>query len=168
MSGAPSFDVQSAHRFFAADCFNRAWDLIDKPDRTADDDRQMIALSQASVFHWRQRGDVTDRNLSVGYWQISRVYALLGQAAEARRNAEISLDYARDLQPFILGYALEGVARAALLAGARDEAAGFIETARERAAAVTDAENQALLIADLDALSAQLAQSANPADSART
>jgi hypothetical protein len=157
MPKPPDFDLKSAHRFFAADCFNRAWDLIEKPDRTPDDDRQMVALSQASIFHWRCRPDVTDRNLSVGHWQVSRVYALLGQAVEARRNAEISLGYAKALKPFVLGYAYEALARAALLAGDRAEARTFLDTAQALADEVGDAEDRALLQADLTALSAAAA-----------
>jgi hypothetical protein len=45
MSNNPSFDISAAHKYFAAHCFNAAWDLIDKPGRTAEDDRMMVALS---------------------------------------------------------------------------------------------------------------------------
>lgn len=73
-----SFDVPAAHRFFAADCFNRAWELIDKPDRTSDDDLRMISLAQASLWHWTERPDCTPRNLSIGYWQLSHIYSAVG------------------------------------------------------------------------------------------
>ncbi len=53
----PSFDIQAAHKYFAAHCFNSAWDLIEKKDRTSEDDRLMVALNQASIFHWLQRPD---------------------------------------------------------------------------------------------------------------
>ena len=33
MSEQPGFDLQAAHRYFSAACFNQAWDLIDKADR---------------------------------------------------------------------------------------------------------------------------------------
>ena len=61
----PDFDVQTAHKYFSAHCFNSAWDLIEKSDRTADDDDRMIRLAQASVWHWTQREDCAKRNLSV-------------------------------------------------------------------------------------------------------
>lgn len=38
MSNEASFDAAAAHRYFAAECFNQAWDLISKPDRTPDED----------------------------------------------------------------------------------------------------------------------------------
>ena len=51
MAKAPEFDLEAAHRYFAAHCFNTAWDLIEKKNRTPEDDRMMVALNQASLFH---------------------------------------------------------------------------------------------------------------------
>lgn len=67
------FDAAAAHKYFAAHCFNQAWELIEKQARTAQDERLMVALNQASIYHWLQRDDCDDRRLSVGYWQASRI-----------------------------------------------------------------------------------------------
>jgi hypothetical protein len=80
MVGKAIIDVAAAHKHFSAACFNQAWDLIDKLDCTEADDCLMVALNQASIFHWMNRPDCTDMNLSVGYWQASRIQALLGNA----------------------------------------------------------------------------------------
>ena len=45
MSDKSAFDPAPAHRFFAAECFNRAWDLIDKAERTAAYDLLRASLS---------------------------------------------------------------------------------------------------------------------------
>lgn len=42
MTQEPDFDVAAAHKYFAATCFNRAWDLIEKENRTAAEDRMMV------------------------------------------------------------------------------------------------------------------------------
>ncbi|MCB1076937.1 MAG: hypothetical protein KDM64_03820, partial [Verrucomicrobiae bacterium] len=55
MDSSPPFDPAPAHRFFSAECFNRAWDLIDKADRSAEEDDEMRALCHASLWHWTQR-----------------------------------------------------------------------------------------------------------------
>ena len=34
MTSAPSFDVEAAHRYYSVHCFNAAWDLLDKEERT--------------------------------------------------------------------------------------------------------------------------------------
>ena len=149
MAQKPDFDLAAAHRYFAAECFNRAWDLIDKPDRTPEEDQAMIHLNQASLYHWSQREDCTDKNLSVGYWQASRIYVLLGQADNARRCAELSLRYSQNEGPFYLGYANEALARASSLAGEPEKAAKFLQEAHRYLAQVTDPEDRELLANDL-------------------
>ena len=86
MADQPEFDVAAAHRYFATQCYNDAFDLIDKRDRSADDDARMLHLSMSSLWHWTQRADCTSTNLSIGYWQVARIYALLGQPDNARRD----------------------------------------------------------------------------------
>ena len=152
MAKGPDFDLEAAHKYFAADCFNRAWDLIEKPDRTPDDDRAMVSLNQASLFHWSQRPDNDDKRRSVGYWQASRIQALLGNAAEARRYADVCLSYTRELEPFYLGYAFEALARAAKLAGNEAECTQFLAVAGAHAGKVSRQEDKALLVADLNSL----------------
>jgi len=149
MAVEPGFDVAAAHRYFAAHCFNAAWDLIDKPGRTTEEDRLMVALNQASSCHGRNRPDCTNENLSVGYWQASRIQALLGNADESMRHAEACLGYSDGLAPFYVGYAFEALARAASLAGDRRKATECLSHAREQAQRETNAEHRALLVKDL-------------------
>lgn len=51
----PDFDIAAAHRHFSASCFNGVWELIDKPHRSSDEDRLMVSMCHASLYHWRQR-----------------------------------------------------------------------------------------------------------------
>ncbi len=145
----PGFDTAAAHRFFSAHCFNRAWELIEKPARTPDDNRLLVALNQASIFHWQQRPDCTDTHRSIGYWQASRIQALLGNAAEARRYGEISLAFAEHAEPFYRGYAFEALARAEKLAGSAARSAEFAAKARDFAQSVSEADEREALLADL-------------------
>ena len=110
MAKAPEFDVPASHKYFSAHCFNKAWDLIEKVDRTPEDERLMVALNQASIYHWLQRDDCNNQRLSIGYWQASRIHALLGNAAEAVRFGEVCLAYSVELNPFYRGYAHEALA----------------------------------------------------------
>ena len=152
MPTPPNFDTDAAHRHFAAQCFNDAWDLIEKPERTAQDDRMMVAMNQASIYHWLHREDCDDRRLSIGFWQASRIQALLGHADEARRHGEVSLSYSAGLKPFFVGYAYEALARAELLAGRGELAAQHMGQARACAAQVGDKAERELLLRDLDSL----------------
>jgi hypothetical protein len=141
-----------AHRRFAAHCFNQTWALLERVGRTAEDDELMIHTAHASLWHWNHREDCSARNLSIGYWQLARIYAVTGRAAEARRYAERCLDYSRAEGAFYLGYAYEALARAALLAGDAGQAQVYLAEARSQAELVGAEEERAQLIADLDAL----------------
>ena len=141
-----------AHRFFSARCFNRAWDLIRKSNRTTIECEQMLQLSQASLWHWTQRSDCTPKNLSIGNWQLSRIYALLGQGENALRSARICLHYSENASPFFIGYAHEALARSAMVQEDGAGKAHHLTEAKRYLAQVTNDRDRALLQADLQSL----------------
>ena len=108
MPDTPSFDEAAAHRYFASHCFNRAWDIMEQSNRTPEDDRLMLLLSHASLYHWQERDDCTPQRLSIGYWQASRIQSLLGDAAQALIQAQTALGYSTGLPPFYLGLCVRG------------------------------------------------------------
>jgi hypothetical protein len=144
-----SIDTQAAHRVFSVQCFNKTWELIEKPNRTREDEDEMLRLTLASHWHWTQRKDYTPVKGSIGYWQISRVFALLGQPDNARRFAQRSLDAIAGTDPFFTGYAYEALARAESIAGNTARAQDALERARKLAEEVKDPEDRQLLVADL-------------------
>lgn len=152
MPKSPEFDISAANKHFSAHCFNKAWDLIEKAERTPEDDRLMVVLNQASIYHWLQRDDCNNQHLSVGYWQASRIQALLGNAAEALQLAEVCRSFSGELTPFYLGYAHEALARAYRLAGSSKDAARHLELAQQLAARIGDKSERQLLVADLEQL----------------
>ncbi len=158
MSDTPDFDLEAAHRYFSADCFNRVWGLLEKPERTPEEDRDMVQLSLASVWHWTERGDCTDTNMSIGYWQASRVYATIGLPDEARRYGRLCLEASQgpDILPFYLGYAYEALARAEVAAGNGDKAREHLAESRRIADGLPDPDAKKQLLAELDALAPQL------------
>ena len=152
MSQESSFDTKPAHFYFSASCFNKAWELIEKADRTAQDDVQMILLAHASLWHWTQREDCTDKNLSIGYWQLSRIYALAGRADSALRYGQLCLDVSQNEQPFYCGYAHEALARAESLAGNRERTAAHLEQARQFVQRVESEDEKKMLLDDLETI----------------
>ena len=148
----PEFDKSKAHRFFAVTCFNKTWELIDKPDRTAEENEEMIRLTQTSIWHWTQREDCKNTNLSIGYWQASRVYALIGRVEDARRYGELCLKHSRQEEPFFLGYAYEALARAEKLSGNKELMTSHLANAYRLAHQVEEADDRKALMDDLDSI----------------
>lgn len=148
----PKFDIAAAHAYFAAHCFNRAWELMEKPDRSSDDELLMVALNQASIYHWLQRPDCDSHRLSIGYWQASRIQALLRNSAQARHYAEVCLAQSHELEPFYVGYAHEALARAARLDGDAAQVEKHQTLGRALAGQVNDTDERHALLKDLESV----------------
>lgn len=119
------------HRKTAARCFNETWDYLGKKGRDLEDDQQMLHLAHASRFHWGLVG--TPRNLAVGDWQISRVYASLNQPELALQFAKASLDTCKrnDLAE-LMHTANEAMARAYAVAKDYSNARRYLVKASEQ------------------------------------
>ena len=142
------------HRELAASCFNRTWDYLDKPELSADEIDEMIHIAHASFWHWTQVEDHTSLNLSIGTWQLSRVYAVAGQPERAEHFAKrcVEVSETHDLPPFYVGYGYEACARASALRGERQNAMELIEKGRHLANLVEKEEDQRALLNDLDSI----------------
>ena len=149
MNAAPPIDLGTAHRYFSAHCFNKAWTLIETAERMPKDDHEMLTLSFASLWHWMQREDCSRRNLSIAYWQLARVFALLRDGANATRYGEMCLEQSAGEPPFFLAYAHEALARAATLTGDSSRVARHLAEAGRLARLVDNAEDRAMLDKDL-------------------
>ena len=64
--------------------------LSRKKDRTIHDDHLMLHLAHTSRYHWSFVG--TAKNLAIGDWQVSRVYAALRQPDLSLHFAKASLE----------------------------------------------------------------------------
>jgi hypothetical protein len=102
----------AVHRKLAVDLFNQTWDLIDKSERTAEEDATMIHTAHASLYHWSKVGTVS--NLSVGEWQVAHVYTILrhGQAALYHAQRCVDLTTENTLVDWQVAFAYEALARA--------------------------------------------------------
>ena len=141
-------------RRLAVDLFNRAWELMLLPERTPEQDDELLHTAYASRHHWSQVGTVA--NIARGEWQLSRVYTVLGRPEPALYHAERCLAYCESdpdaLEDWDLPYAYEALARAQLVAGNEDEAKRFAAQARELGQVVADDEDREHLENDLGTL----------------
>jgi hypothetical protein len=140
-----------AHRHFAIKFNGETWDLLEKADRTREDDDLLVLSAFASLRHWLEAG--TGVHHQRGEWLIARVYSVLGQSEgalyHARRCLELTEQHAGEMADFDRAYAYEAVARANAIAGDWEQARSYLAQAEEAGAAIADEQSKAIFDADL-------------------
>lgn len=139
-------------RKLAASLYNDTWTLMEKDDRTREDDEAMLHMTHASAHHWRRVGK--PENFARSEWQCSRVYAVLRRPEPCLHHAERCLDICQEngLGDFDLAFAYEALARGHAVAGAADRARAFTEHALAAAADIEEDHDRELLLADLETI----------------
>ncbi len=159
-SNSPQFSeeqLQTIHKGLAAGAFNACWDLIEKSGRSEEENEDMRRLAEVSMHHWKRVKSHGPQELSVGYWQLGRVYAISGQADAGERYARkcITISEEGKLAPFYLGYAWEALARAQAVLGDK-QASSSLNTARSFCDQIKDEDSQGMLAADLEQVAAMI------------
>jgi hypothetical protein len=141
-------------RRLAVDLFNQVWRMMEREDRTVDDDDRMLHAAHTSRWLWGEVGEPV--NLARGEWQVSRVYTVLGRPEPALHHARRCLEICgrHGIGDFDLAYAHEALARAYALAGDRDHALASRRAAEQAADQIADADDRELLERDLGSLPA--------------
>lgn len=141
---APAFDVAQAHRYFAVECNNRAWDWLESDDRTVDGGARAMSTAQASYFHWSQVGQPV--NILRAACLLANVYAAAGQGDNAARASEEALKLCDTCGDAVLdwdrAFVRDALARAALLRGDQSRAAALRTEAATCGAAIADAQSR--------------------------
>jgi hypothetical protein len=145
---------REAQRQLGVECFNKTWTLMEKQDRTRDDDNEMLHCAHASAYHWHQVG--TAANRARGEWQCARVYSILSRTEpalhHARRCLEIVEASPAEMEEFDLPAAYEALARAHWVAGSLDESRRYVELGREATAKIADEEDRKHMEADFETI----------------
>jgi uncharacterized protein YndB with AHSA1/START domain len=147
---ATSADVETDwHRRSGRECNNAVYGLLDRTDRSADDDARMIHTAHAAAYHWGIAGGPT--HAARAEYLLGRVYAFVGRAEPALFHAARCLAAVESagLDDFDRAFAHEAMARALACAGRPDDAATHLAAAR--ATPVADPEDAAIVTADLEA-----------------
>jgi hypothetical protein len=151
MSEEKVYTEAEAERFFAIEYNGITWNLLEKEDRTPDEDALMVHAAHSSCMHWLQAGTPTHHQR--GEWLISRVYSVLGYADDALRHAKMTMTLTKEhpdmMQDFDWAYAYEAVARASALAGKMEKAKDYYQRAVTAGEAIADAESKQIFDDDL-------------------
>jgi hypothetical protein len=152
MSEEKVYTEAEAHRHFAIQFNGMTWDLLDKAERTKEDDERMLYSAFASCRHWLEAG--TGVHHQRGEWMITRVYSVLGLGQVAVRHAnrclELTEEHAGEMEDFDRAFAYEAAARANAVAGNRDEALKYIELAEKAGEAIADEQSKEIFVGDFN------------------
>ena len=137
------------HRAQGIECNNSVWELIDKGERSADDDEEMLRRAYGAAYHWQRAKGRGPENEARAVWLLSKVHLLVGLPERALHYGDRCLAQCAQhgLADFDLAYALECRARAMKALGRDQEAAA--EWAKALAVPIADPEDKAIVDADL-------------------
>jgi hypothetical protein len=142
-------DSDEVHREIGVDRFNATWDLIDKQDRSADDDVELLLSAMTSRWHWGRVGGPEE--ISTGDWQVAHAASLVGLGdlalLFARRN--LATAEAQGWSGWRLASAHEGVARACAVGGDRTGRDEHVAAAEAALAAEPDDEERQIVAEQL-------------------
>ncbi|MHA2298331.1 MAG: hypothetical protein ACXAEU_25735 [Candidatus Hodarchaeales archaeon] len=150
MSEENKDELMKWHKKMAIDMFNKTWDLLDKKDRTLEEDELMVHQTHASRCHWNIIGE--EIHFQRGDWQVSRVYSVLKRPKQALHYAKLCLKRTldNDFQGFDRAYAYEAVARASAIAGNEDDYKANLKLAKEAAEKIDKKEDRDYFYQDLE------------------
>jgi len=152
MSAEQTFTEAEAHLHFAKGFNGKTWDLLDKQERTPEEDELLVDYAHASLTHWRVVG--TGVHLQRGVWMLARANTVLGNAQMALQYAgrclELTEQHKHQLSNFDFAFAYECMARAQALAGNRAEAQRYMEMADKAGAAIEDNEDRKIFTDDFN------------------
>ena len=83
--------LRKYHRWFAIEANNSAWDLASLPERTPEQDEQMLYRAYTSAFHWSQVG--TPLHSARAWITLAHAHSLLGHGSLALDYANHALDF---------------------------------------------------------------------------
>jgi DNA-binding transcriptional MerR regulator len=142
-------------RRLAGGLFNATWTLLEKEQRSRDEDDAMLHMAHACTHHWRQVGK--PENVARSEWQCSRVYAALRRPEPCLHHAQRVLDICQEngLGDFDLAFAYEALARGAAIAGDLDRSRAYTELALAAAEDVKEDDDRELVLTDLETIPGQ-------------
>jgi hypothetical protein len=139
----------AAHRTLGVTTYNRCWELLEQPERTGDDDVELLTLAFTSKYHWAFVAG--PKETMIGNWMISRAAAAVGEGHLSLTYARLALDAAQgpDVEEWLVASTAEGMARAYAASGdlaSRDE---WYEKSERLVADIKDRESRELIASQL-------------------
>jgi len=133
------------NRTFAAQTYNRCWELLESEHRTADDDLELLTSAFASRYHWGLVGG--SEKMITGDWMVARAASALGESSIALRFAQRAYGEAQAPRTpdWLVASTAEGVARAFAGAGDQVQSDEWRQRALVLVARIEDEDDRAIV-----------------------
>lgn len=147
-----TYTIAEAHKYFAQSTNGRVWELLQKHNRSQDENDEMLHAAHTCIYHWKFAGTAIEQQR--GEWLISHVHVVLGHGNEALRHAQRCFQLTQSnrglMKDFDIAYAFEGMARAHALLGDHKMAEEFLVLAGQAGNAIADEEDRSIFMRDFD------------------
>lgn len=147
-------DIERAHRWFAVEYNNRAWNLLERTDRSEEENEFMVHSAHASLLHWKEVG--TRINALRAYYLLAYAHAAAGEGSAAIRYGDRSLALMQDdpegLADWDVAFTYDAVARAHTAAGNPEPARDYRQKAQSAGEQIADEEDRKIFTATFNTL----------------
>lgn len=140
--------VSDWHRRQGVEANNSVWDLLGKPERSAEDDEEMLRRAYTAAYHWQRATGTGPANETRASYMIARALVATRQPERGLVSADRCLAVCAEhgIADFDLAYAHEARARALWALGRTAD--GDAAMAAARAVEVADPEDRAVVEKD--------------------
>jgi hypothetical protein len=144
---------EEEHKKFAVALFNLTWKLLDKKNRTREENDKMVHAAHASRYHWGEIGKPV--NFERGEWQISRVYSVLKRSEPALYHARRCLDICKknNIGDFDIAFAYEAMTRTHAITGNMTECEKYLQLAKDAGEQIKKKEDRDYFFSELKTIS---------------
>ena len=150
MTSEALFDENVAHAYFARKLNGEVWQLLEKTERTSDDQFRMMHAAHGSAYHWLCAGTVVHQQRAE--WLLAHVYTVLKEAESALLHANRCLalteEHEAEMADFDKAYAYEGMARACALCQNEEDAMWYYQLAKQAGRLIKDPEDRKIFEGD--------------------
>ena len=139
-------DPENWHRYFAVECNNRGWALVENPNRSLAEADEMLHAGHAAAYHWSKVGN--DLNNVRAQTLLAEIHALRGFGASAVSLSTLARDYflAHDTEDWEIAFAHTIHAHACFAANLPQEHRKSFAAAKDAIASIQDDENRNIVL----------------------
>lgn len=136
-------------RAIAVERYNHCWHLLEKADRTRNEDTELLTSAFVSRYYWSLVGGT--EQCIIGDWMISRAAASVGEGGLALRFALLANDHSMEAEAsdWLIASTAEGLARAYAASGDLESRDRWITAAEFLIEAIVDPEDRQLIASQL-------------------